>query len=286
MSPMKTPQGPGPENRSAEPVGPEPVGTESAEAGFVDFGFASVPPAEKRRRVDDVFARVAPYYDRMNDAMSLGAHRLWKRAAAMIVNARPGMRVLDLAAGSGDLAARIAPDLRPAGQIVLADASAAMLAVAAEKFRAERFRSPPPPPSVFPVRCDAENLPFAAARFDKVVIGFGLRNIADRPRALAEMRRVLRVGGGVFVLEFSPPQGESVSAKARRAYLQKVLPKIGQAVAGDAESYRYLAESILRFPAPEALGEMMREAGFARVDWLSFAAGTVCLHRGRRESFS
>ena len=252
-----------------------------AEPGFADFGFADLPPEEKRRRVGDVFARVAPYYDRMNDAMSLGAHRLWKRAAAMLVNARPGMRVLDLAAGSGDLAARIAPDLRPGGQIVLADISAAMLAVAAG-----RFRRAAPAASVaraLPVQCDAENLPFPDARFDKVVIGFGLRNITDRPRALAEMRRVLRVGGGVFVLEFSPPRGDSLSARARRAYLQKALPRVGKAVAGDAESYRYLAESILRFPTPGALCDMMRAAGFARADWLSFAGGTVCLHRGRRD---
>ena len=241
----------------------------------VDFGFADIPPDEKRRRVGDVFARVAPYYDRMNDAMSLGTHRVWKRAAVALINARPGMRVLDLAAGTGDLAARIVPDVRPGGQVVVADISAPMLAVAAERFQNA--------PEVLPTRCDAENLPFPDARFDRVVIAFGLRNIANRPKALAEMRRVLRVGGRAFVLEFSPPQGGSVSAKIRRAYLEKALPRIGKAVARDESSYRYLAESILRFPSPADLAEMMGAAGFAKADWLTFAAGTVCLHRGLRD---
>ena len=241
----------------------------------VDFGFADIPPDEKRRRVRDIFAQVAPYYDRMNDAMSLGAHRLWKRATAELINARPGMRALDLAAGTGDIAALIAPQVRPGGQVVLADISAPMLAVAAKRFQNQ--------PAVQPARCDAENLPFQSARFDRVVIGFGLRNIANRQKALAEMHRVLRVGGCAFVLEFSPPEGESVSAKIRRAYLEKALPKIGKAVAQDEESYRYLAESILRFPPPAALADMMRRAGFAKTDWLTFAAGTVRLHRGRRD---
>ena len=241
----------------------------------VDFGFADVPPDEKRRRVGDVFARVAPYYDRMNDAMSLGAHRLWKRAAALLTGARPGMRVLDLAAGTGDLSALLAADVGPGGRVVAADISAAMLAVAAERLRAA--------PQVSPVRCDAENLPFPDCRFDRVVIGFGLRNVADRARALAEMRRVLRIGGRALILEFSPPRGDSLAARARRAYLEKGLPCAGKTVAGDADSYRYLAESILRFPAAAALAEMMRAAGFAQADWLTFAGGAVCLHRGRRD---
>lgn len=242
----------------------------------VDFGFADVPPDEKRRRVGDVFARVAPYYDRMNDAMSLGTHRLWKRAAALLTGARPGTRVLDLAAGTGDLSALLAADVRPNGRVVAADISAAMLSVAAKRMRADL--------PISPVQCDAENLPFPDRRFDRVVIGFGLRNVADRAKALAEMRRVLRTGGGAFILEFSPPRGDSFSAKARRAYLEKGLPRVGKAVAGDEESYRYLAESILRFPSAEGLAEMMRAAGFARTDWLTFAGGAVCLHRGRRDS--
>ena len=249
--------------------------SEAESVDSVDFGFADVPPEEKRRRVRDLFARVAPYYDRMNDAMSLGAHRIWKRAAVAMVNARPGMRVLDLAAGTGDLAARLAPDISPGGRMIVADISAPMLAVAAGRFRDN--------PAVLPVRCDAENLPFPDGRFDRVVVAFGLRNIANRSQALAEMHRVLRTGGGAFVLEFSPPQGDSVSARIRRAYLEKALPRIGSAVAADAESYRYLAESILRFPTPSALAEMMRGAGFANANWISFAGGTVCLHRGRRD---
>ena len=252
-----------------------PSGFRASDSESVDFGFADIPPDEKRRRVRDLFARVAPYYDRMNDAMSLGAHRLWKRAAVAMMNARPGMRVLDLAAGTGDLAARVAPDIAPGGQLVAADISAPMLAVAAARFRNN--------PAVLPVRCDAENLPFPDARFDRVVVAFGLRNIANRPQALAEMHRVLRTGGSAFVLEFSPPQGASPAARLRRAYLEKALPQIGKAVAADAESYRYLAESILRFPTPPALAEMMRGAGFANANWISFAGGTVCLHRARRD---
>ena len=241
----------------------------------VDFGFADIPPDEKRRRIGDLFEQVAPYYDRMNDAMSLGAHRLWKSAAVLMMNIRPGMRALDLAAGTGDLSARIAPKLRPGGQLIAADRSAAMLAAAARRFQND--------PAVLPVQCDAENLPFPAERFDRVVVAFGLRNIADRPRALAEMHRVLRVGGGAFVLEFSPPQGDSVSARLRRAYLKNALPRIGKIAANDEASYRYLAESILRFPPPAELAQMMRDAGFANPDWITFAAGTVRLHRGRRD---
>ena len=242
----------------------------------VDFGFADVSPAEKRRRVGDVFARVAPYYDRMNDAMSLGAHRLWKQTTAAIVAARPGMRVLDLAGGSGDMARLIARDIAPGGAVVLADISAPMLDAAKAKQRGTQSAS------VLSAQCDAEALPFSDRAFDRVVVAFGLRNIANRSRALSEMRRVLKIGGGAFVLEFSPPQGDSLSARARRLYLEKALPAIGSAVARDSESYRYLAESILRFPNPPALAGMMRDAGFADPDWLAFAGGTVCLHRGRR----
>lgn len=242
---------------------------------MVDFGFAEVAPGEKRRRVDEVFARVAPYYDRMNDAMSLGAHRWWKRAAVWLTGARPGMRALDLAAGTGDLTVRLARAVAPGGRVVAADLSAAMLAVAAERLRAH--------PNALPVQCDAEKLPFPDRRFDRVVIGFGLRNVAGREQALAEMHRVLRVGGRAFILEFSPPSGQSFSARARRAYLEKGLPRVGKAVAGDAASYRYLGESILRFPPAAALAGMMRAAGFAQADWLSFAGGAVCLHRGRRD---
>lgn len=235
-----------------------------------DFGAANVRTEQKAQLVDAVFSQVAPYYDRMNDIMSAGLHRRWKNAAVCLGKLRPGMRVLDLACGSGDLAARIAPKIAPGGEIVLADANAAMLGVAKQR----------PPAAARFVRCSGESLPFAGESFDRVFIGFGLRNIARREKALAEMRRVLRPGGAVFVLEFAPPAAPF--SRAKKCYLQTALPLLGKCFFGDEKNYRYLGESVLRFPPPAKLAGMMRAAGFARADFFNIAAGAVYLHRARR----
>ncbi|MGI9297261.1 MAG: ubiquinone/menaquinone biosynthesis methyltransferase [Gammaproteobacteria bacterium] len=250
---------------------------ESADAAprraTADFGFAEVDAESKSALVGGVFSRVAPYYDRMNDFMSGGMHRLWKNIAVSRGDLRPGMRVLDLACGGGDIAARVLPRIVPGGRITLADANAEMLAAARRRIRhpAARF-----------ALCDGESLPFAEHSFDRVFIAFGLRNITRRERALCEMRRVLRPGGMCVVLEFTPPEG--MFSALRRRYLISVLPRIGECCFGDAESYRYLGESILRFPPRDALSEMMRAAGFARVECADVAAGIVAAHRARRLS--
>ncbi|MGI9306190.1 MAG: ubiquinone/menaquinone biosynthesis methyltransferase [Gammaproteobacteria bacterium] len=245
----------------------------SSSGGRADFGFADVAVADKSRLVGGVFSRVAPYYDRMNDLMSAGLHRRWKDAAVLLCGARRGMRVLDLACGSGDLAARLLPRISPGGNIALADINLPMLNLAKQRIThpAARF-----------IRCDGECLPFADGSFDRVITAFGLRNISRRETALAEMRRVLRPGGLAAILEFSPPAGTLAGIKTR--FLQSGLPFLGESFFGDAESYRYLGESVLRFPPPQALCEMMCAAGFARADFFNIAFGAVYLHRGRRIS--
>lgn len=242
--------------------------------GKADFGFADVATGDKAALVGGVFARVAPYYDRMNDLMSGGAHRVWKSAAVLFGELRPGMHVLDLACGSGDMAARILPQVTPGGQVALADRSAPMLRSAHKRLggRAEtRF-----------ALCDGESLPFADCSFDRVFIAFGLRNITRRELALSEMRRVLRPGGMCIVLEFSPPRG--VLAQCKRQGLLSVLPRIGRYCFNDEDNYRYLGESIVRFPPPEQVSGMMTQAGFARVQHADLAAGIVTAHRARRLS--
>ena len=238
-----------------------------------DFGFAEVDAGAKAEMVGGVFSRVAPYYDRMNDLMSAGMHRVWKSVAVARGDLRPGLRVLDLACGGGDIAARALPRISPGGEIAMADINAKMLAHARRRMRnsAARF-----------VQCNGESLPFAEYSFDRVFIAFGLRNITNRERALAEMRRVLRPGGMCIVLEFSPPDG--MFANLRRRYLTSVLPKMGKFCFGDEESYRYLAESVLRFPHSDSLLRMMQTAGFARAEYDDVAAGVVFAHRAWRLS--
>lgn len=236
-----------------------------------DFGFADVAAAAKTGMVGEVFSQVAPYYDRMNDLMSAGLHRWWKNTAVLLCGARPGMRVLDLACGSGDLAMRLLPRIRPGGLVTLADINAEMLAVARQRL---------PQPAARFLRCNGESLPFAAASFDRVIIGFGLRNITNRQAALAQMRRVLKPGGLCLIMEFSPPQG--LLAPLQREYLTRVLPQLGRRFFNDEASYHYLGESILRFPDRDALSAMMIAAGFARVECLALPGGMAVLHRGRR----
>jgi demethylmenaquinone methyltransferase/2-methoxy-6-polyprenyl-1,4-benzoquinol methylase len=235
------------------------------------FGYQRVPEEEKARRVGEVFSSVAPSYDVMNDLMSLGLHRLWKRFAIAMSGVRTGARVLDVASGSGDLALAFAKRVGPSGQVVMTDINAEMLGVGRDKLLDAGHFAPL-------ARCDAEKLPFASDSFDCVSVAFGLRNMTHKDRALAEMTRVARPGGRVLVLEFSRPwkplQG------AYDAYSFQVLPKIGKYVAKDEGAYRYLAESIRMHPDQRELKSMMEAAGLTRVEYFNLAAGVVALHRG------
>jgi len=235
------------------------------------FGFEQVTPEEKTRRVRGVFDSVAGRYDLMNDLMSWGMHRAWKRFAIAASGVRAGARVLDVAGGTADLARLFAARVGPTGSVVLTDINGAMLAAGRDRMLNEGRLMPA-------VQCDAEALPFPAASFDCVSIAFGLRNVTRKEVALAEMRRVLRPGGVALILEFS-----RVWAPLEPAYdwySFNVLPRLGQAVAHDADSYRYLAESIRVHPDQQELGTMMESAGFERVEWFNLSAGVVALHRG------
>lgn len=235
------------------------------------FGYAQVPEEEKARHVAGVFDSVARRYDLMNDLMSGGLHRLWKRYAVERSLVRPGERVLDVAGGTGDLARLFAERTGENGTVVLTDINHAMLSVGRDRLFDEGV--------ILPVaQCDAERLPFPDATFDCVSVGFGLRNMTRKERALAEMHRVLRAGGRLLVLEFSKIW--KPLAPLYDAYSFQVLPRLGQAVAGDAESYRYLAESIRLHPDQETLKSMMESAGFDEVDYSNLSAGVIALHRG------
>ena len=238
----------------------------------VDFGYERVAPEEKTRRVRGVFESVAGKYDLMNDLMSAGLHRLWKRYAVGVAAVHEGARVLDLAGGTGDLARLFAKAAGATGRVVLTDINHAMLAEGRDKLI--DLGAPLPV-----VQCDAEALPFPDRSFDVVSIGFGLRNVTHKENALAEMRRVLVPGGAALVLEFSkvaPPL-----APAYDWYSFNVLPKLGRLVAGDEASYRYLAESIRMHPDQETLKAMMERAGFDAVEYHNLTAGVVALHVGR-----
>jgi demethylmenaquinone methyltransferase/2-methoxy-6-polyprenyl-1,4-benzoquinol methylase len=236
------------------------------------FGFETVTPAEKTRRVRGVFDSVADRYDIMNDLMSGGLHRLWKRYAVDLVSVRPGHRVLDLAGGTGDLSRLFAGKVGAQGVVVHSDINHAMLAAGRDKLLDRGLILPT-------VQCNAEALPFAPRTFDVVSIAFGLRNVTRKDAALAEMRRVLRPGGAALVLEFSrvaPPL-----APLYDWYSFNVLPRLGKAVADDEASYRYLAESIRVHPDQAALAGMMEQAGFDRVEYQNLMAGVVAIHVGR-----
>ena len=233
------------------------------------FGFEEVAPGEKAQRVRGVFESVAGKYDLMNDLMSLGLHRVWKRFAVNATGVRAGMRVLDLAGGTGDLALLFAERVGPGGEVVLTDINGAMLALGRDRMvNAGRL--------VPAVQCDAEKLPFPNAHFDCVSIAFGLRNVTRKEQALAEMARVLKPGGVAAVLEFS--RVYAPLAPAYDWYSFNVLPRLGKLVAGDDASYRYLAESIRMHPDQAALKAMMEQAGFDRVEVHNLMAGVVALH--------
>jgi demethylmenaquinone methyltransferase/2-methoxy-6-polyprenyl-1,4-benzoquinol methylase len=241
--------------------------------GTTHFGFTQVPEEEKSRRVAGVFRSVASRYDLMNDVLSGGLHRLWKAFAVRHAQVRPGMRVLDVAGGTGDLARAFARQVEPGGQVILTDINDAMLAEGRDRLLDAGL-------AIAAVRCDAEQLPFADSSFDRVIVSFGLRNMTHKDRALAEMRRVLRPGGQLLVLEFS--RVWAPLAPLYDAYSMKVMPWLGERIAGDGDSYRYLAESIRMHPSQQELADMMTAAGLARVRWFNFAAGICALHVGVR----
>jgi demethylmenaquinone methyltransferase/2-methoxy-6-polyprenyl-1,4-benzoquinol methylase len=239
----------------------------------VDFGYEQVAAEEKASRVRGVFDSVASKYDLMNDLMSGGMHRLWKRFTLGQTGLRPGQRALDVAGGTGDLALGMARQVGPAGHVVLSDINWEMLSRGRDRLLDEGLAS-----NVSAVQADAEKLPFADASFDCVTIGFGLRNVTDKPKALASMRRVLKPGGRLLVLEFSHPVAGL--KPLYDLYSFSVLPALGRLVAGDAASYRYLAESIRMFPDQPALAGMMREAGLEDCRWHNLTGGVVALHVG------
>ena len=235
------------------------------------FGFEKVREEEKASRVEGVFSAVAGKYDVMNDLMSLGLHRLWKAFAIQISGVRAGDRVLDVAGGTADLSAAFAKRVGPTGQVWLTDINNAMLNRGRDRLIDEGLLGPV-------AQCDAEKLPFPTDTFDVVTVAFGLRNMTHKELALAEMRRVLRPGGRLLVLEFS--QVWKPLAPFYDIYSFKVLPWLGGKVAGDPDSYRYLAESIRMHPDQETLKAMMEQAGLERVEYFNLTAGVVALHRG------
>lgn len=235
------------------------------------FGFESVAETDKAKRVAGVFSSVASRYDVMNDLMSFGLHRIWKAFTIQIAGVRPGHRVLDVAGGTADLSLAFAKRVGPTGQVWLTDINGAMLSHGRDRVI---DRGHPLPVA----QCDAEKLPFPDNYFNLVTVAFGLRNMTHKDQALAEMRRVLKPGGQLLVLEFS--QVYKPLAPAYDLYSFKLLPWLGQKVAGDADSYRYLAESIRMHPPQEELKALMEQIGLGKVDYFNMTGGVVALHRG------
>jgi demethylmenaquinone methyltransferase/2-methoxy-6-polyprenyl-1,4-benzoquinol methylase len=239
-----------------------------------DFGFEKVAWAEKARRVRSVFASVAGKYDVMNDLMSFGVHRLWKHFTLSLTGLKPGQHALDVAGGTGDLALGMLRQVGKEGRVILSDINPSMLEVGRDRLLDLGF--------VGNVEClvaDAERLPFDDNSFDCLTIGFGLRNVTDKTAALRSMHRVLKPGGQLLVLEFSTPVAPGLKP-LYDAYSFNVLPLLGRFVAGDAASYRYLAESIRMHPNQESLLEMLRTAGFGQARYHNLSGGIVALHRG------
>ena len=237
------------------------------------FGYSQVDKNAKASLVKQVFDSVAPKYDLMNDLMSFGIHRLWKRYATFNAQVKSGQKILDLAGGTGDLAALMAPKVGADGEVVLADINRAMLGVGRDRLTDAGILQ-----NIKFVQVNAETLPFAKNYFDLITIAFGLRNVTDKAKALESMYSVLRPGGTLLVLEFSKPNNPLV-AKFYDAYSFKLLPKIGELVAKDADSYQYLAESIRMHPDQAELKQMMIDAGFDKVDYQNLNSGVVALHK-------
>ncbi|ELX8379742.1 bifunctional demethylmenaquinone methyltransferase/2-methoxy-6-polyprenyl-1,4-benzoquinol methylase UbiE [Providencia vermicola] len=240
----------------------------------IDFGFRTVGKEDKVGLVANVFHSVASKYDLMNDLMSFGIHRVWKRFTIEASGVRRNQRVLDLAGGTGDLTAKFSRLVGEKGEVILADINDSMLKMGREKLRDLGIVG-----NVSYVQANAEELPFPDNYFDCITISFGLRNVTDKDKALRSMFRVLKPGGRLLVLEFSKPVIEPLN-KAYDAYSFHVLPRIGQAVVGDPESYRYLAESIRMHPDQETLKSMMENAGFEQVTYTNMTGGIVALHKG------
>jgi demethylmenaquinone methyltransferase/2-methoxy-6-polyprenyl-1,4-benzoquinol methylase len=240
------------------------------------FGYREVPVADKTGLVRGVFESVAGRYDLMNDLMSLGVHRLWKRHFIATARINSGDRVLDLAGGTGDIAALLSRLVGGAGEVVLSDINPAMLRIGRQRLEDRGILG-----NVRYALANAECLPFADAQFDAVTVAFGLRNVTDQQRALDEMLRVLKPGGSAHILEFSSVRPEPLR-KLYDGYSFGVLPLLGKLVADDADSYQYLAESIRKHPDQETLGGMLRTAGFRQVRYHNRSGGIVAIHRGQR----
>lgn len=247
---------------------------DNKEPGTTHFGFQEVPTSQKSGLVAGVFRSVAGRYDLMNDLMSMGIHRFWKRYAVALTNARAGQKVLDVAGGSGDMTALLVERVGPTGRVVLSDINEAMLDVGRARLADRGIAG-----NVDFVRADAERLSFPDDYFDGVTIAFGLRNVTHIDRALRSMYRVLKPGGCLVVLEFSRVTIEPLR-KLYDVYSFNLLPLLGRVVADDAASYRYLAESIRRHPDQETLKHMMEQAGFERVRYHNLSGGIVAVHKG------
>jgi demethylmenaquinone methyltransferase / 2-methoxy-6-polyprenyl-1,4-benzoquinol methylase len=238
------------------------------------FGYKDVPKEEKQAMVADVFHSVAAKYDVMNDLMSFGVHRLWKRFTIDMSGVRPGNKVLDLAGGTGDLTKKFSKIVGPQGKVVLADINSSMLEVGRERLTNQGYVG-----NIEYVQANAQYLPFADNTFDVITIAFGLRNVTDKDEALRSMLRVLKPGGRLLVLEFSQTTNPLLK-KAYDLYSFTALPLMGKLVTNDSESYKYLAESIRMHPDQETLKGMMQDAGFSRVSYHNMTGGMVALHRG------
>jgi len=244
---------------------------ESSSESTTHFGYKTVNEAEKAGKVAEVFHSVASRYDIMNDLMSGGLHRIWKSFTISRANIRPGMKILDIAGGTGDLSKAFAKKTGPSGEVWLTDINDSMLRVGRDRLVDQGVLLPT-------AVCDAEKLPFPDGYFDRVSVAFGLRNMTHKDRALAEMRRVLKPGGKLLVLEFS--RVAKPLAPAYDWYSFNILPWIGKKVAGDEESYRYLAESIRMHPDQDTLAAMLETAGLSRMRYFNMTAGVVALHEG------
>ena len=256
-----------------EPHVARATGRESDNKSSTHFGFQTVGEDEKQGKVRGVFDSVASNYDVMNDVMSGGMHRIWKRFAVGQLQLRKSERVLDLASGTGDLIRLMLPEVGPNGLVLHTDINAAMLVAGRNTLLDHGIVTPS-------TQCNAEALPFADKSFDAVTIAFGLRNVTHKDRALAEMHRVLKVGGRALVLEFSRPK--ALLKTPYDWYSFNILPKLGARIAGDASSYQYLAESIRMHPSQAELKAMFETAGFQRVEYFNLTGGIVAVHRGFR----
>ena len=240
------------------------------------FGFARVSPTEKTKKVREVFDSVAPKYDIMNDLMSFGMHRLWKRHTVAIANLRPNSKVLDLAGGTGDVSRLLAKSMKGTGMVILSDINQSMLMHGRDKCIDQNMAD-----SIVCVQANAQYLPFPEFEFDLVTMAFGLRNVTDKAQALREIHRVLRPGAKLLVLEFSELQLSSLAGVYDR-FSFDVLPRLGEVIAKDPDSYRYLAESIRLHPNQETLLAMMVDAGFERCKYHNLLGGIVAIHEGLR----